>query len=82
MLFQSLSVVGALLVLAGFALLQLGRIAREDRIFNLLNFVGSALLTVVAVEARTIGFIVLEGAWAVLSLVPLLRPPARRGASG
>ena len=82
MLFQSLSVVGALLVLAGFALLQLGRIAREDRIFNLLNFVGSALLTVVAVEARTIGFIVLEGAWAVLALVPLLRPPARRGASG
>ena len=79
MLFQSLSIVGALLVLAGFALLQLGRVAREDRLFNLLNFAGSVLLTVVAIKDRTIGFIVLEGAWAVLSLVPLLRPPSRRG---
>ncbi|NUQ21986.1 MAG: hypothetical protein HOQ09_13640 [Gemmatimonadaceae bacterium] len=77
MLYQLLSLVGAVLILAGFALLQMGRLDRTDRLFNLLNFVGSALLTVVAVEDRRLGFIFLEGAWALLSLVPLLRPPRR-----
>ena len=77
MLYQLLSMVGAVLILTGFALLQTGRLDRTDRVFNLLNFVGSALLTVVAVEDRRLGVIFLEGAWALLSLVPLLRPPRR-----
>ena len=71
MLYQSLSLIGAALILAGFALLQLEKVRREDVSFSLMNFVGSSLLTVVAIEDRRLGFIILEGAWALLSLIPL-----------
>lgn len=79
MLYQLVSLVGAALVLAGFAALQAGRLDRTDRLFNALNFFGSALLTWVAVADRRWGFIALEGIWALLSLVPLLKKQAVGG---
>jgi uncharacterized membrane protein len=75
MLFQLLSLVGAVLVLIAFIALQLGRMNREDVAFNLLNFFGSGCLAWVAIADRRAGFIVLEVAWAIFSLVPLLRRP-------
>ncbi len=73
MLLQIASVVGALMVLGAYAGLQTGRLPRESVAFCALNFVGSALLTWVAVVDRRAGFILLEGMWAILSLVPLFR---------
>lgn len=73
MLFQLLSLGGAALVLIAFVALQLGRMDRTDVAFNVLNFVGSACLAWVAIADRRAGFIVLEVAWALFSLVPLLR---------
>ncbi|HEX8849437.1 MAG TPA: hypothetical protein VF761_07895 [Gemmatimonadaceae bacterium] len=73
MLYQLLSLVGAALILAGFALLQLEKVQREDISFSLMNFIGSSLLTIVAIEDRRLGFIILEGAWALLSLIPLFQ---------
>ena len=78
MLYQLMSLAGAAMILAAYVAYQRGRLGREHRSYNLLNFVGSALLTVVAVVDRRWGFILLEGVWALLSLVPLLRPPASR----
>jgi hypothetical protein len=76
MLYQLTSLVGAAMILAAYVAYQRGRLGREDRVYNLLNFVGSGLLTWIAVADRRWGFIVLEGSWALLSLWPLLRPPA------
>lgn len=73
MLHQLVSLVGAFLVLGAYAALQTGRLGRETTTFCLMNFVGSALLTWIAVVDRRAGFILLEGLWAVLSLIPLLR---------
>jgi hypothetical protein len=73
MLFQAMSLLGALLVLGAYVALQRGWLASEDRLFSLLNFVGAGLLTWVAVEDRRIGFILLEGAWALLSLPGVIR---------
>lgn len=76
------SVAGAVMVLLGYAALQRGALGREDRMFNLLNFVGSSLLAWIAIVDRRWGFILLEVIWALLSLPPLLRrkrPPAARG---
>ncbi len=75
MLYQLISLVGAAMILAAYVALQRGWLAKEARLFNALNFVGSVLLTVVAVVDRRWGFIILEGSWALLSLWPLLRPP-------
>ena len=75
MLYQLTSLVGAAMILVAYVALQRGWMGREDRRFNALNFVGSALLTWIAVADRRWGFIILEGSWALLSLPPLLRPP-------
>jgi hypothetical protein len=73
MLFQLLSLAGAGLVLIAFIALQLGRMEREDVAFNVLNFAGSVLLGWVAIVDHRLGFIILEVAWAVFSLIPLIR---------
>lgn len=77
MFYQSLSVLGAVLILTGYIGFQLGRFTRDDRLFNVLNFVGSALLTWVAVIDWRVGFIILEGAWALLSVPGMLRRSRR-----
>jgi drug/metabolite transporter (DMT)-like permease len=75
---QLVSLLGAAAVLAAYLGLQRGRLRREDRMFNALNLIGSLLLTYVAVVDRRIGFIVLEGAWALLSLPGTFRRSPRR----
>jgi hypothetical protein len=72
-----MSITGAILVLIGFGALQLGKLDRRDRWFNLLNLVGSLLLGAVAVHDRRWGFIGLEFIWAAFSVPPLF---SRHGA--
>ncbi|HEU4629134.1 MAG TPA: hypothetical protein VFS08_05290 [Gemmatimonadaceae bacterium] len=80
MLEQLVSVAGALMILAAYAAYQRGRLGREDVSYNLLNVVGSGLLTWVAVVDRRWGFIMLEGIWALLSVPPLVAAwRSRRG---
>lgn len=83
---QVASVVGAVCILSAYALLQAGRLDRASRTFNALNFVGSAILAWIAIVDRRLGFIILEVAWALLSLPGLLRrapapPPPTRPAA-
>jgi hypothetical protein len=75
--YQLVSLVGAALILVAYALNQAGRVRPSDTAYMLMNFVGAALLAWVAVVDRRVGFILLEGAWAVLSLVPLVRERRR-----
>ena len=70
-LYQLISLLGAAIVLVGFAGLQTGRLDREGFWFNVLNLVGSIFLFWVAVHDRRAGFIALEAIWAVFSLIPL-----------
>lgn len=65
---QAVSVVGALLILLAFAANQLGRVDTSNLSYQLANFVGSVILTIVAVIEVQLGFILLEGAWALVSL--------------
>ena len=65
---QAVSVLGALLILLAFAANQLGRADTSDLSYQISNLVGSAILTTVAVIEAQLGFILLEGAWALVSL--------------
>lgn len=76
MFYQLMSITGAILVLIGFGALQMGKLDRRDRWFNVLNLVGSLLLGAVAVHDLRWGFIGLEFIWAAFSVPPLLQKRA------
>ena len=65
---QTVSILGALLILLAFAANQLGRVDTSSLSYQVANFVGSGILTVVAVIEAQLGFILLEGTWALVSL--------------
>jgi hypothetical protein len=65
---QAVSILGALLILLAFAANQLGRVDNSNLSYQVANLVGSGVLTVVAVIEAQLGFILLEGTWALVSL--------------
>jgi hypothetical protein len=77
---QAISVLGAVAVLAAFAANQFGWIKPSQLSYALANFVGSGILTAVAVVDQQIGFVLLQGAWALVSLAGIVT--VLRGARG
>lgn len=83
MLHQIVSLTGAALILGAYLANQMGAWSPRDRVYSLANFLGSLLLLWVAVVDWRVGFIVLEAAWAVISLPHLISPkPAVSPAGG
>ena len=78
---QFASLLGAALILAAYAAHQAGRIGRESILYHSLNALGGFVLCVVAIDASQAGFIVLEGAWTVISLGALVRTARRPSGS-
>lgn len=70
---QFFSVIGALLCLLPFAGLQLGKLMATSMAYQSMNLAGSGILTVVAVIDGRFGFILLEGIWAIVSMVGMVR---------
>lgn len=77
MLHQLVSLLGAALILVAYGLNQRGVMGPGDTRYDLMNFIGAGLLTWIAVEDQRAGFILVEGTWAVMSLVPLVRRRTR-----
>jgi len=76
---QLISVLGALAILGAYAASQFGLADASKPSYQVANFLGSAVLTVVAVADRQLGFILLEGAWALVSLWGIAAILRRRG---
>jgi hypothetical protein len=79
---QVLSVIGAILILAAYGAVQM-RWLTAGFTFSLVNLAGSLILAVVAVVEEQIGFALLEGVWAAISIAALVSAmrgaPAERG---
>jgi hypothetical protein len=70
---QVIQVVGALLILTGYAASQFGKLDQRSLAYLLLNAIGSAILTVLGYVERQWGFFLLEGVWALVSVWGLIR---------
>ncbi|MBS1886370.1 MAG: hypothetical protein JSU06_04195 [Actinobacteria bacterium] len=64
---QVIQVIGALFVLGAFTASQVGALPTDSRLYLTLNLIGSATMAVLAVVEGQIGFLLLEGVWAVVS---------------
>ncbi len=70
---QAIQIVGALLILAGFAGQLRGWISATSFTYLWLNLVGSAILFVLAIVEEQWGFALLEGVWAIVSAWSLIQ---------
>ena len=67
-----IQILGALLVLAAFALVQARVFTPEARNYLVLNVVGGSVLAVDAYIGRQWGFLLLEGVWAIIAAFSLV----------
>ena len=65
---QAVSVLGALVILGAFVGNQFGWVRPTQLSYAIANLVGAGILMVVAVVDQQVGFIILQGAWALVSL--------------
>jgi hypothetical protein len=70
---QVVQVIGALLILAGFAAAQFGLLRVDSVPYLVLNLGGSALLAYLAAVEEQLGFLLLEVVWAIVSAWSLAR---------
>lgn len=77
---QLIQVLGAVFILAAFALAQWGFLDQKSMPYLVLNVVGSAVLAVDAALGAQWGFLLLEGVWAIVSLASLIAVLWRRKA--
>ena len=71
--YQLVQIAGSLLILAAFAASQAGRLPIDSHRYLVLNFVGSAILAVLAWIDQQWGFLLLEGVWAIVSFFSLVQ---------
>ena len=74
---QLVSVLGSLLVLVAYVASQFGYLSAKGLAYAFANIAGSGILAVVAALEAQWGFLVLEGAWALVSLVAVVRQKAK-----
>jgi hypothetical protein len=70
---QAVQVFGSLLILAAFAATQRRALSQNSRFYFVLNLIGSVALAAVAAHERQYGFLLLEGCWALVSALSLMR---------
>jgi hypothetical protein len=68
---QMVQIFGSVLILLSFGLAQLQKLSTRSRPYLMLNLAGSAILAADAAAGAPWGFLLLEGAWAIVSLLGL-----------
>ena len=70
---QLVGLAGAAMILVAYVGHQMRRMDSSGTLYNVLNAIGSGILTYVALRPFQAGFVVLEGTWAVVSVYALVR---------
>ncbi|HVS94768.1 MAG TPA: hypothetical protein VHE59_22170 [Mucilaginibacter sp.] len=72
--------IGVIVLLIAFMLNLYKKLPASSRMYSLMNFVGAGICCYASWMVRFYPFIVLEGVWAFVALISLLKVP--RGTSG
>ncbi len=70
---QVVQLLGAVLILSAYAAAQFGTLDQRSITYLLLNLVGSGALAVLAALDDQFGFLLLEGAWSIITAWSLAR---------
>jgi hypothetical protein len=73
MILQVVSFVAAMVILVAYVGHQTRRMDANGVAYNVMNAVGSGVLTYVALRPFQIGFVVLEAVWAIVSAYAVIR---------
>lgn len=65
--------IGVFQILLAYILNVIGKIKSNDLTFILLNFIGASMACVASILMEYIPFIILEGVWAIVSLISLIK---------
>jgi hypothetical protein len=65
--------IGVFQILLAYILTILGKLEKKDLSFILLNLLGASMACAASVMLHYIPFIILEGAWALVSLISLIK---------
>jgi hypothetical protein len=71
--FFGMGIAGMLLILGGFLLIQTHRVTADSLLYDVLNFVGSALLVVYGIAGGVWPFVALNGVFALYSLYDIVK---------
>jgi hypothetical protein len=64
---------GIFQILLAYVLNIMGKVGHKDLLFILLNLVGAAMACLASILLKYWPFIILEGAWTLVSLIALIR---------
>lgn len=70
---QAIQIAGAVLILIAYVLAQMKVLSPQATSYLVLNLVGSVILAVLALLDDQLGFLLLEGVWAVVTAIALGR---------
>jgi hypothetical protein len=65
--------IGVFILLVAFLLNLLGKLTQQSYGYLILNFIGAGLACLASVLINYLPFVILEGVWALVSLIGLLR---------
>ncbi|MGB5497310.1 MAG: hypothetical protein WBM77_00090 [Maribacter sp.] len=68
-----LGFVGVFQILLAYVLNIFGKLEKKDLMFILLNLIGASLACLASILMEYMPFIILEGVWALVSLIALLK---------
>jgi hypothetical protein len=71
---QIFSFIGAMIILIAYVGHQMGWMNSASTWYNLLNAAGSSILVYIAFHPFSIGFVIMETVWVIVSLWALFRP--------
>ncbi len=71
--FLGMGIAGMICILAGFLLIQTHKVTADSLLYDVLNFVGSALLVIYGLAGKAWPFVILNGVFALYSLYDIVK---------